>query len=51
MLKTDDEIRDQVLRLAPNVDSICLHGDTPHCLEYAELVFKTLTDAGYGVGA
>jgi len=50
MLTQDDDICEQVLRLAPDVDSICLHGDTPHCLEYAELVFKTLTDAGYGVG-
>ena len=44
-------IREQVLNLAPVVDSICLHGDTPHCLEFAEMVFKTLVDAGYGVGA
>lgn len=43
-------IREQVLRLAPEVDSICLHGDTPSCLEFAETVFRTLTDAGYGVG-
>ena len=50
MLTTDDAIKEQVLRLAPEVDSICLHGDTPHCLEYAELVFKTLVDSGYGVG-
>jgi lactam utilization protein B len=40
-----------VLRLAAEVDSICLHGDTPDCLEFAELVVKTLLDAGYGVGA
>jgi UPF0271 protein len=46
-----DEVREQVLRIAPTVDSICLHGDTPDCLEFAELVVKTLRDAGYGVGA
>jgi len=45
------EVREQVLRLVPNVDSICLHGDTPDCLEFAEMVYKTLSDAGYGVGA
>ncbi|MGV3617730.1 MAG: LamB/YcsF family protein [Fimbriimonas sp.] len=45
------EIRAQVLRIAPDVDTICLHGDTPDCLEFAELVVKTLLDAGYGVGA
>jgi 5-oxoprolinase (ATP-hydrolysing) subunit A len=43
-------IREQVLRLAPVVDSICLHGDTPGCLEFAELVYKTLVDSGYGIG-
>ncbi len=45
-----EEVREQVLRLAPVVDTICLHGDTPGCLEFAELVRKTLADAGYEVG-
>lgn len=40
----------QVLRLAKTVDSICLHGDTPDALAFAELVTKTLRDAGYEVG-
>lgn len=44
-------VKAQVLRLAPIVDSICLHGDTADALEFAELVAKTLTDAGYEVGA
>jgi UPF0271 protein len=43
-------VREQVLRLAPKVDSICLHGDTPDALDFAELVKKTLVDAGYEVG-
>ena len=51
VLKNTEEIQEQVIRLAPHVDSICLHGDTPNCLEFAEMVFKTLVDAGYGVGA
>lgn len=51
VLTEAEEIRAQVLRLAPSVDSICLHGDTPDCLEFAELVFKTLVDNGYEVGA
>jgi UPF0271 protein len=50
VLHDGDAIREKVLALAPHVDSICLHGDTPNCLEFAELVFKTLTDAGFGVG-
>lgn len=50
VLHDPEEVRDQVVRLAPQVDSICLHGDTPDCLEFAELVTKSLLDAGYGVG-
>jgi len=45
------EIQRQVLRLAPFVDSLCLHGDTPNCLDFAELVVKTLVDNGFGVRA
>jgi UPF0271 protein len=45
------EVRAQVLRIAPNVDSICLHGDTPDALEFAELVKKTLRDASFEVSA
>ena len=50
VLTEPEEIREQVLRLAPVVDSICLHGDTPNCLAFAETVFMTLVDSGYGVG-
>lgn len=50
VLEDPEEIKAQVLRLANEVDSICLHGDTPNCLEFAELVYKTLIDAGYEVG-
>lgn len=45
------EIRAQVVKLAESVDSICLHGDTPGCLEFAEQITRTLRDAGYEVGA
>lgn len=45
------EVAAQTLRLASEVDSICLHGDTPDALAFAELVWKTLFDAGYEVGA
>jgi 5-oxoprolinase (ATP-hydrolysing) subunit A len=44
-------VKEQVLRIAPLVDSICLHGDTPDALEFAELVTKTLKDAGFEVGS
>lgn len=45
-----EEIRSQVLTLAPHVNSICLHGDNVGCLEFAEMVRKTLQDASYEVG-
>ena len=45
-----DLVKSQILRIAPTVDSICLHGDTPSALEFAELVTKTLRDAGFEIG-
>lgn len=44
------QIKDQVLRLAPEVDSLCIHGDTPDCVGIAELVYGTLEEAGFEVG-
>jgi UPF0271 protein len=40
----------QTLRLIREVDSICLHGDGAHCVEFAELVYQTVKDAGFEVG-
>lgn len=51
VLDDPDQIRRQALSLAERVDSICLHGDTPDCLEFAELVYKALKDEGFEVGA
>jgi UPF0271 protein len=51
VLQDPEAVRQQVVSLAPHVDSICLHGDTDNCLEFAELVYKTLTDEGYGIAA
>jgi 5-oxoprolinase (ATP-hydrolysing) subunit A len=51
VLEREEEVRRQVLRLADEVDSICLHGDTPHCVAFAERVCQTLLEAGYDVGA
>jgi len=39
----------QAVRLAPEVDSICLHGDTPHAVEFAHGVRAALTSAGIDV--
>ena len=41
----------QVLVLAERVDSICVHGDNPDCVEIAALVRSTLEECGYEVGA
>jgi len=51
ILQDEAKIARQVLFLAERVDSICLHGDTPDALRIAELVRKTLADAGYEVRA
>lgn len=45
-----DQIGEQVVRLAPYVDSICVHGDTPGCVGIARHVRQTLEAAGYEVG-
>jgi len=50
LLTAPNEITSQVLKLAPQVDSICIHGDTPNCVEIAELVYRTLEGASYEVG-
>ena len=51
LLTEPEEIREQVLRLAPDCESLCIHGDSPHCVEALELVVKSLRDAGYEVRA
>lgn len=51
VLEKPKDVKRQVLEIAPKVNSICLHGDTKNCVEFAELVYKTLVDAGYEVGA
>lgn len=51
ILSDPKEIADQVLRLADGVDSICLHGDTEGCVEFAAMVRETLEANGYEVRA
>lgn len=50
ILASESEVRRQTLFLAERVDSICLHGDTPGCVAFAEKVYATLVDAGFEVG-
>ncbi|MCB8932124.1 MAG: LamB/YcsF family protein [Fimbriimonadaceae bacterium] len=44
------EVAAQALRLAPRVDTLCLHGDTEGCLELAETVVRALRDSGWELG-
>lgn len=50
VLTSAAEVKRQTLALAERVDSICLHGDTPGCVGFAERVYATLVDAGFEVG-
>jgi 5-oxoprolinase (ATP-hydrolysing) subunit A len=49
VLTRESEIRDQVLRLAETVDSICLHGDDPNAVTFASWITETLDRAGIPV--
>lgn len=46
-----DEIVHQALVLAEKCDSLCVHGDSPQCVETLEAVVRTLVDHGYEVTA
>lgn len=51
VLTDPGEVLEQALRLAGSVDTICLHGDTPGCVEFAHSVRAALDRAGYQVVA
>jgi UPF0271 protein len=51
VLSDEKEILDQARRLAHDVDSLCVHGDTPGCLEMAKMVRAALEDDGFEVRA
>ncbi len=46
-----DAITAQAVALAPRVDSICLHGDSPGAVRAAQAVRRALTEAGLDVVA
>ncbi len=46
MLTEPAAVAQQALRLAPDVDSICLHGDTDGAIALARAVRAALSDAG-----
>jgi UPF0271 protein len=47
----EDQVVINAIALAPVVQTICLHGDTPNCLRLAERVHKGLRDAGFRISA
>lgn len=44
VLSDPEEIAGQVRSLTKSVESICIHGDTPNCLDLARLVEQTLAE-------
>jgi UPF0271 protein len=51
VLTDPSQIAAQIQVLAERVDSICVHGDIPGCVEIAILVRSKLESCGYEVGA
>lgn len=51
VLVDPDDVVEQALRLAQQVDSICIHGDTTGCVELARRVRAALEEAGFEVGS
>lgn len=50
VLGDPEEVAAQALRLAGAVETICLHGDTPGCVECAQAVVRALRDGGWETG-
>lgn len=50
VLVDPERVARQALALAPEVDSLCVHGDTQGCVALAESIVRTLRDAGWEVG-
>lgn len=49
LVEAEGDIVAQALRLAPGVDSLCLHGDSPGAVGHARAVRQGLEDAGWGL--
>lgn len=47
VLEDDAEIADQAVRLAPAVDSLCVHGDSPGAVAHARAVRRAVEAAGW----
>ena len=51
LIEDVDAIAAQALALAPRVDSVCVHGDSPGAVDAARAVRRALTEAGIDVVA
>lgn len=51
VLESPEEAAEQALRLAPNVDSLCVHGDSPNCVLMLSTVRASVLASGYEVAA
>lgn len=49
LVSEEAAIVQQALALAPRVDSVCLHGDSPGAITHARAVRRALEDAGWAV--
>ena len=47
LLTSESEIADQAVRLAPTVDSLCVHGDSPAAVDHAKACRRALEAASY----
>ena len=47
LLEDGAAIAARAVQLAPRVDSVCLHGDSPGAVDHARLVRRALEDAGW----
>lgn len=51
VLSDADEIASQAVALAPQVDSVCVHGDSPRAVQHALSVRSALAGAGWQLAA
>ena len=51
LVEDEEQIGANALRLAASVDSVCVHGDSPHAVARARAVRRALEDAGYRLSA
>jgi 5-oxoprolinase (ATP-hydrolysing) subunit A len=51
LVEDEDRLVAQAVRLAPSVDSLCVHGDSPGAVAHAHAVRRALEAASYRIGS